>query len=480
MKKIFYLVSIIILSSCTKEEKQYAEITLNLDNTEFIEVSNPLEDIYIWDMKNDTIYPNKKNEFLFKKEIETPEYIIIKIGENRLKSILLPNSKIELAYIDSTFVFGGKNAAGLNMLNEFKRPYFDVNESSRYQSDTTSFQITQKIKIKKDVELNELNSLIDNTQIEKRFAKVLKAEIDYFYALRTQQIILGKGYQKIPIKKDLIELFNKTLENHPLDNDYKTSVWLEYADNTLLHKPLYELQAESSITRDSIQKWYKNDKWIPFQFNLINKFQNPKIAEKVSANFIMNASKQKHFEKSLITVFNDFKETYPNSPYTKYLKPEIKIIENYYRKISDEMPNDVQFIDGKNISTMEKLLDKLRGDKYYVDVWATWCGPCKKEFKHNGDLNVLLKSKDYKKLYISLDKAEIEDKWKQDIKYYDLNGLHMLASLDFFKHFEQNYSLRKGSVSIPQYLIIDEKGTIVTNNAPRPSNLTELEKVLTE
>jgi thiol-disulfide isomerase/thioredoxin len=480
MKNIFYLLSIVILSACSKEEKKYAEITLNLDNTEFIEVSNPLDDVFIWDMKNDTIYPNEKNEFLFKKEIETPEYIIIKIGEKRLKSVLIPNTKIELAYIDSSFIFQGKNKSGMNLLNEFKRPYFGVNESSKYQSDTTSFQITQKIKTQKDEELNKLQSLIDSSKIEKRFAEVLEVEINYFYALKTQHIILDKQYQKIPIKKDLLELFNKTLEIYPLDNYYKTSSWLDYADNVLLQKPLYELQADSSITQDSIQKWYENDKWIPFQFNLINKYKNPEITEKVTANYIMNASKQKHFEKSLITVFNDFKETYPNSIYTQYLKPEIQIIENYYLKISGAMPNNVEFIDGKNISTMEKLLDKLKGDKYYVDVWATWCGPCKREFKHNKDLNVLLKSKGYKKLYISLDKAEVEDKWKQDIKGHDLNGLHMLASLDFLKQFEQNHSLHKGYVSIPQYLIIDEKGNIVTNNAPRPSNLAELEKVLTE
>ena len=61
MKKAFYLLSIIMLSSCAKEEKQYAEITLNLDNTPFIVVKNPLDDVYIRDMKNDTIYPNENN-----------------------------------------------------------------------------------------------------------------------------------------------------------------------------------------------------------------------------------------------------------------------------------------------------------------------------------------------------------------------------------------------------------------------------------
>ncbi|WP_431137380.1 TlpA family protein disulfide reductase [Psychroserpens mesophilus] len=480
MKKIFYLLSIIILSSCTKEEKKYAEITINIDNIEFIEVRNPLEDIYIWDMKNDTIYPNKKNKFLFKKEIEKPENITLVIGNERLKCILFPNSKIELAYIDSTLVFKGKNEIGMNMLNDFKRPYFDVNESRKYELDTTSYQITKKIKTHKDRELKSLQNLIDNAQIEKRFAIILKDEINYYYALKTQQIILDKQYQSIPIKEDLIKLLNKTIETYPLNNDYKSSSWLDYADNILLQKPLYELIANASITEDSTQKWYKNDKWHQFQYSLINEYKNPVITEKISANYIINSSKQKNFEKSLVGVFNDFKKKYPNSIYTSYLEPEIEIIEKYHKKISREMPSSVEFIDGKNISTMEQLLEKLNGEKYYVDVWATWCGPCKSEFKFNNELNVVLKSNGYKKLYISLDKAELEDKWKDNIKYYDLNGLHMLANLDFFKHFAQNHSTYKGYVSIPQYLIIDENGKIVTNNAPRPSNLTDLKKILTE
>ncbi|MGR7814398.1 TlpA family protein disulfide reductase [Lacinutrix undariae] len=478
MKKAFYLLSIIMLSSCAKEEKQYAEITLNLDNTPFIVVKNPLDDVYIRDMKNDTIYPNENNEFLFRKEISKPEYVSVKIGKEGLKSILFPNSKIEIAYIDSAFVFKGKNEKGMHLFNAFKRPYFDVNESRNYISDTTSYLITQKIKTQKSAELSKLQNLIDSTQIEERFAEILEDEINYFYALKTQDIILDKQYGNSSINEELLELFNKTIENYPLENDYKTSRWLDYADNILLNMPKFKIMAEGSITRDSTQKWYKNDKLYPFKYDIIKTYKNPVITEKVLANFIINASKQRNFESSLVTLYKDFKSRYPNSVYTSYLDTEIKVIEDYYQKISGEMPSSVKFIEGENIFKLEDLLSQLKGEKYYIDIWATWCGPCKGEFKYNNQLNALLKSKGYKKLYISLDKADFEDKWKQGIKYYDLNGLHMLANNDFFSHFAMNHSTYKGGVSIPQYLIVDEKGAIVTNNAPRPSELEALEKVL--
>lgn len=123
-------------------------------------------------------------------------------------------------------------------------------------------------------------------------------------------------------------------------------------------------------------------------------------------------------------------------------------------------------------------MTELKGEQYYVDLWATWCGPCKREFKYNDPLNILLKEKGYKKLYISLDKPEQRKKWKQDIKYFDLSGLHLLASKEFFVDFEKNHSLHQGYISIPQYLIIDKEGNLVTNNAPRPSNLDKLREVL--
>lgn len=484
MKKLLYFLIVVLVSSCAKEKEKYAEISLQsdgLDSVQFMQIRNPLEDIYLWGMKNDTVYFNEEDGFLFKKEIEKPEYIIIGIGNDFLNAIVFPSEKAEIVYADSSYIFQGKNSAGLNLLNKFDRPVFSVNESSKYSSDSTASQITKRINSQKESELKEVQRLSDNNQIDADFSKILKDEIDYFYALKTFQIILSKQNQKIAPDKDLMELSETIEKEYPLDITYKPSSWVEYAEIRLLHKPLYKLLEKELITMDSVQSWHENDQWIPYQYNVIKEYENAEITEKVAAHFILNTAHQEQFEKSLITVFNDFKKTYPSSPYTNYLKTEIKAIEDYHQKISEEASSiEVEFIDGKDIPTMKELLDRLKGDKYYVDVWATWCGPCLEEFKHNKDLNALLKSKGYKKLYLSIDRPEVENKWKQDIKYYDLEGLHMLANIDFVKDFERNHSLLRGGISIPQYLIIDKKGAITTNDAPRPSNLTALEKVLTE
>jgi len=449
-----------------------------MENVEFIEIQNPIDDVYMWGIKKDTIYPNDKNEFSFRKKISRPQHINININGEIIYSILQPNNKLSISYKDSSFVFEGKNKAGIKLLNNFKRTYYSFSEAKKYKKDSTSNQIKKSINNQKDKEIQQLNNLINDNVINKELAEVLKDEIDYYYSNRTLEIINDKLSNTTQNNEDLNNLFFVTIKKHPLDNLYKSSSWNEYANSIHIRKPITDLKKQNIINQDSLQNWWKNDKLHEFKYDLIDNVKNKFIKEKISANYLNYSLKQNNFERSLIDLFKKFKESYPNSKYTKYLKSDVIKIEDYYEKISREMPNTVKFVEENNISSLDELLNIIKGDKYYVDVWATWCGPCKEQFKHNNKLNKLLKSKGYKKLYISLDKSENTTKWKKDIKYYELDGVHFLANQDFFVHFANNYSSYKGSVSIPQYLIINEKGNILKNNAPRPSQLKELSEFL--
>ncbi|MEM6718472.1 MAG: redoxin family protein [Bacteroidota bacterium] len=476
MKKLCFVFALLIVASCAKKIEP-ATVTVSETDTEFIIVRTPVDDITLWNNKADTIYPNEANKFVFQKKIEQPEFIRIIINETYLKAILLPGKSVTVIPAEKKYTFKGENSAGQQFLNDAKRPYFTVNEARKYEKDTTATLISSTINSLKQPELDTLQSFIDTRKIDTDFAEILKKEINYFYAQRTVQAINSKRYKKTTISEDLLALIDETAKTYPLNTTYKSDSWQMYAEALLQENAMFTEMIKGNISKDSMQKYYLEDKLHPYYYQLITSYKDAEIAEKAAATFIIQKAKQEKFEKSLISVYEQFQQDFPNSVYTKYLTEDIEKIKRYHEKIAGAMPANVHFYENEEIASLTEMLPDLKGEKYYVDVWATWCGPCKAEFKYNEPLNAFLKEKGYKKLYISLDKSEQRKKWKQDIKYFDLNGLHLLASQAFFADFEKNHSMHEGYVSIPQYLIIDD-GAIVTNNAPRPSQLDELKALL--
>ena len=111
-------------------------------------------------------------------------------------------------------------------------------------------------------------------------------------------------------------------------------------------------------------------------------------------------------------------------------------------------------------------LDDLKGKYVYVDVWATWCGPCKKEIPFLKEMDKAYKGKDIEFVSLSIDKMEHKDKWLKMIKDEDLGGIQILADQDWNSEFITAYRI----TGIPRFILIDKEGNIVNSNAPRPSD----------
>ena len=122
-------------------------------------------------------------------------------------------------------------------------------------------------------------------------------------------------------------------------------------------------------------------------------------------------------------------------------------------------PNKFSFT---NLNGEAITFDEFKGKVVYVDVWASWCGPCRAEFPFSKQLHDRLTEKQKKEivfLYLSID--EKEETWKNALKTLALFG-------------EQGWSPRAaqyfGIASIPRYMLIDKKGNVVDANAKRPSS----------
>lgn len=132
-----------------------------------------------------------------------------------------------------------------------------------------------------------------------------------------------------------------------------------------------------------------------------------------------------------------------------------------------ELAPDIYILDKVNpIESFKDLTNKLQGKAIYIDRWATWCTPCIEEFKHNETLHNLLKDNKIEIVYLNSDTDLDEEKWFNFIIDHNLKGNHL--RLDSILKADL---IDKGVFipMIPQYIIVNEKGEVVTNKALRPS-----------
>ena len=137
---------------------------------------------------------------------------------------------------------------------------------------------------------------------------------------------------------------------------------------------------------------------------------------------------------------------------------EGKVDENLYHIISYD-------------STMQSIAEaakSLRGKVVYVDVWATWCGPCKMMFQYIPTLKEKTEGLDIEYLYLSIDRPQAADTWRKSIPYYNLKGHHLLAGEELAKAVYQELGNERGVLSIPRYLILDREGNIAVSFAAAP------------
>ena len=115
--------------------------------------------------------------------------------------------------------------------------------------------------------------------------------------------------------------------------------------------------------------------------------------------------------------------------------------------------------EGKQVS-----FASLKGKVVLVDVWATWCGPCRAEFPHLKQLEKDVEGKPIQIVSISTDADKDKEKWLKMIKDENLGGMQLYAGQDneFSKYYKVN--------TIPRFLVFDKNGKIVSVDAPRPSN----------
>ncbi len=153
---------------------------------------------------------------------------------------------------------------------------------------------------------------------------------------------------------------------------------------------------------------------------------------------------------------------------------DIEIIKkDFYRKLLLEnlIGNISPTFDYENHKGGKTKLEDLRGKYVYIDVWATWCGPCLAEIPHLKKVEEKYHGKNIEFVSISVDTDKDHEKWKKMVVSKELGGIQLFAdnnrNSDFIKAYDINI--------IPRFILIGPDGKVIKADAPRPSSASLIE-----
>lgn len=160
------------------------------------------------------------------------------------------------------------------------------------------------------------------------------------------------------------------------------------------------------------------------------------------------------------------------SAYDKLL-PQIKH-PYYLSDLTKRYDNFITFSDGKpapnfiykDVNGKEVSLKDLKGKYVYIDIWATWCGPCKAEIPALNKIEEEFEGKNIHFVSISVDKLANYNLWKSYVINNKLKGIQLMVDKDFKSEFIESFNIS----FIPRFILIDPDGNIEDSNAKRPSD----------
>jgi thiol-disulfide isomerase/thioredoxin len=151
-------------------------------------------------------------------------------------------------------------------------------------------------------------------------------------------------------------------------------------------------------------------------------------------------------------------------------------LQEYYAQIlaNKKMNNSkAPAFDYENHKGGKTSLESLKGKYVYIDIWATWCGPCRGEIPFLKTIEEKYKGKNIEFVSISVDVEKDHDKWKKFVTEKNLEGIQLYADKNFLSDFITAFKIE----SIPRFILINPDGIIVDADALRPSNPILAEKL---
>ena len=152
-----------------------------------------------------------------------------------------------------------------------------------------------------------------------------------------------------------------------------------------------------------------------------------------------------------------------------YLAIENREFDKLVLKSSDNLAN---ISEGEAL--LKKIVEPYKGKFVLLDIWGTWCGPCKEALSHSTEEYARLKDYDIQYLYLA--NRSPQDSWENVIKEYNVSGPNV-AHYNLPDVQQAAIERHLNVHSWPTYKLFNRNGDLLDLNVD-PRNLEELARLL--
>lgn len=468
MKKLYFLASL-VLAGCNAPET--ATLVVKTEpNTEVIYWGAGKDEMYSFKLgTKDTT--NAEGFMTYQVKLNEPKTLAVNAMRQASVVHLTPGSRDTLTITKDTIMFAGNNSVYNQCLREVDKYQRYCDEILYSRHELHSVKTPDELKQKYSVHYDKAASIIQNSGLPSSFVEEQMAHLDYTSRLIVAYITM----YSVEEKTDEWKVAFKEIA----DMDWNDDAMRSYRGVSIMSGQLPAMKfliLENGDPAD-IEEPYR------FMFDRCKDWFEGKALERVWAAFIYDDILNEGHTEAFIGLYEEFKRTYPESPYLPALQPGMDETIRFHQAELDETKYHVIPYD-QTMTSISEALKPLRGKVVYVDVWATWCGPCKEMFSHVPAFKEKAKDLDVAYLYLSIDRSQAEEAWRKAIPHYQLKGYHLLAGQELAAAVYRELGNEQGSLAIPRFLIVDKEGNIVVPNAASPDQpdklIEQLKAVLAE
>lgn len=376
-----------------------------------------------------------------------PQYVTVKHGRGSRNLYLDPKKDLTMSFDGKTMwksiSFEGPGAQINNYLNSGKLRAIEYGDG---KLEEVAFM--QKADSLYNANLGHLKA----AKLPTDFVKQEQNRLKYF---------TYSNFSMYPISHPYM---TKVENFKPTEAFYKRLKELTTLDANLLTLAEYKGFLTNAISSLGLngEKIDTSDKLVKCQLQYINdNVQDPVLKEYLTNFSVVNYVKSNGIDNADFAIA-DFNK---NVKDTRKIEAFNNLCDKW-RKIVSGQPSPV--FEGENMEGKMVSLADLKGKFVYIDVWATWCGPCRGEIPHLKKLEEKYHGKDIE--FVSLSCDQDKEAWKKMVTKDELKGVQL--HIGNKAAFMDDYMI----TGIPRFILLDKDGKIISANMSRPSNAETAQK----